>query len=108
VAWWENGKDLPPSVPAYFKRRWEHGLNAPLTIYGRAIRSTFKEDWPTEKRAWELKELFMSECWSTATPEPELGFQPLSEVEEISRAHAVKTYIKEFGVRPEWADDYSG
>lgn len=83
---------LDPAPPRYSKRIWTGPVygatrptpDAPLTIYVEAIRSTFPEDWPSEREAWRARRAFMGRCYSVVEPEGEIGFTALSDVVEIS------------------------
>lgn len=95
---------LIPAPPPFSRRSWDgdvYGLdNLPtqvanvvategLTIYVRAIRSSFPEDWEGEEYAWRDNRSFLSRCYSVVEPEGEIGFTPLATVVEISEEEFV-------------------
>lgn len=84
-----------PGAPAYWRRHFvppvlEPGdptillVDEPVTIYGYAERSPYAEDQAAERDAWRTHRAFMAWCFSPLCPEGEIGFVPLSDVEEIT------------------------
>ena len=62
-----------------------------LVIYGRMIKSTYREDWPLEQQARERGRV-MGEWFSTACPQGELGSQELAACEQITAAEFSAAY----------------
>ncbi len=89
-----------PGAPRCFHRLWDPAppyeregevggvrtafitMPGPINVWGYAVRSTFLEDEPFERRAWE-RGLFNAMCFSLQYPDPEMGFVPVQEVTEI-------------------------
>lgn len=103
-----------PGAPQYFVRYWDmrdstmirvardgtvletvhlYPQGGELVIVGYSCRSTYTEDFPQERNAWERRRSFPSVCFSHVEKAGEYGFTPADDVIPITRDALIRALL---------------